>query len=82
MSLLIQTILKGLLFLSPTWKHHSNHTSWLETIAKVVIIGKTEDNLVDLNDFKVKLEQYKSSTLKIASVIAGSNVTGIKKSSA
>ena len=29
-------------------EHHSNHTSWLETIAKVEIIQPTEDGLVDL----------------------------------
>jgi selenocysteine lyase/cysteine desulfurase len=58
-------------------EHHSNQTSWLETIATVVIIDPTSDGLVDLNSFKVLLEKYKSRSVKIASVTACSNVTGI-----
>jgi len=58
-------------------EHHSNHTSWLETIATVEIIDPTSDGLVDLNSFKALLEKYKSRSVKIASVTACSNVTGI-----
>lgn len=59
-------------------EHHSNQTTWLETIAKVVIIPQTEDGLVCLDEFKVLLEQYKDRKVKIASVTSCSNVTGIR----
>jgi selenocysteine lyase/cysteine desulfurase len=59
-------------------EHHSNHTSWLETIAHVVIIPACPKGLVCLDSFKVLLEEYKDYTLKIASITACSNVTGIK----
>ena len=59
-------------------EHHSNQTTWLETIAKVVIIPQTEDGLVCLDEFKVLLEQYKDREVKIASVTSCSNVTGIR----
>lgn len=59
-------------------EHHSNHTSWLETIAKVVTIPACPQGLICLDSFKDLLEQYKDYTLKIASVTGCSNVTGIK----
>ncbi|MXN90693.1 aminotransferase class V-fold PLP-dependent enzyme [Flavobacterium sp. Sd200] len=59
-------------------EHHSNHTSWLETIANVVIIPACPLGLICLDSFKNLLEHYKDSPLKIASVTACSNVTGIK----
>jgi len=59
-------------------EHHSNQTSWLETIAKVVLIPACEKGLICLDSFKELLEQYKDTTLKIASITACSNVTGIK----
>lgn len=59
-------------------EHHSNHTSWLETIAKVEIIGQTMQGTVDIEDLKIKLDHHKNKTLKIASVIACSNVTGVQ----
>jgi selenocysteine lyase/cysteine desulfurase len=59
-------------------EHHSNHTSWLETIAHVVIIPACPKGLICLDSFKVLLEEYKDYTLKIASITACSNVTGIK----
>lgn len=59
-------------------EHHSNHTTWLETIADVVVIKPNEDGLVDLNDFKEKLENYKNRKLKIGAFTAASNVTGIE----
>lgn len=58
-------------------EHHSNHTSWLETIAKVVIIPPDEEGLVDLHKFAELLDEYKHHKLKIASITACSNVTGI-----
>ena len=59
-------------------EHHSNQTSWLETIARVEVIPCDEFGLICLKSFKKLLEQYKDKPLKIASVTACSNVTGIK----
>ncbi len=58
-------------------EHHSNHTSWLETIATVEVIPPTDTGLVDLDALAQLLEKYKDRSLKIASVSACSNVTGI-----
>jgi selenocysteine lyase/cysteine desulfurase len=59
-------------------EHHSNQTTWLETIADVVVINPNEEGLVDVNDFKEKLEKYKNRKLKIGAFTAASNVTGIE----
>ncbi|HWZ02879.1 MAG TPA: aminotransferase class V-fold PLP-dependent enzyme [Mucilaginibacter sp.] len=59
-------------------EHHSNHTSWLETIATVEIINADEDGNVDLEHFRSLLEQYQHRKNKIAAVTACSNVTGIQ----
>ena len=59
-------------------EHHSNQTSWLETIAKVEIIPCEESGLICFDSFVKLLEKYKSRPIKIASVTACSNVTGIR----
>jgi len=59
-------------------EHHSNQTSWLETIADVEIIPYDRTGLVDTDSLNELLEKYKDKTLKIASVTACSNVTGIQ----
>lgn len=59
-------------------EHHSNHTSWLETIADVECILPDEDGLIDLNSLKKLLDKYKNRQTKIASVTACSNVSGIQ----
>jgi len=59
-------------------EHHSNHTSWLETIADVEIIRPDSNGNVDLKHLKELLEHYAYRTTKIASVTACSNVTGIE----
>ena len=58
-------------------EHHSNHTSWYETIADVVILQPGDDLLVDLNELQRKLEEYKDRKFKIGAFTAASNVTGI-----
>ena len=58
-------------------EHHSNQTSWLETCATVEIIQPTEEGLVDLENLEKLLIKYRDRPLKIASVTACSNVTGI-----
>lgn len=59
-------------------EHHSNQTSWLETIATVVIIPSCAKGLVCLDSFNAILKSYQNRPLKIASVTACSNVTGIE----
>jgi len=59
-------------------EHHSNQTSWLSTIAEVVLINPDKDLLVDLSDLRAKLELYKDRHFKIGSFTACSNVTGIQ----
>jgi selenocysteine lyase/cysteine desulfurase len=59
-------------------EHHSNHLSWLETIADVEIIGRHENGSVDLEHFRYLLEQFRDRKNKIAAVTACSNVTGIQ----
>ncbi|MEA2040984.1 MAG: aminotransferase class V-fold PLP-dependent enzyme, partial [Bacteroidota bacterium] len=58
-------------------EHHSNHTSWLETMADVVVLEPDKNLLVDSELLKKELTKYKDRNLKIGSFSAGSNVTGI-----
>jgi selenocysteine lyase/cysteine desulfurase len=58
-------------------EHHSNQTSWLETISKVIVIPSNEKGLICLDSFQKLLEEYEHVPIKIASVTACSNVTGI-----
>jgi selenocysteine lyase/cysteine desulfurase len=59
-------------------EHHSNHLSWLETIATVEIIGRDEDGNIDLEHFGSLLEKFRGRKNKIAAITACSNVTGIQ----
>jgi selenocysteine lyase/cysteine desulfurase len=59
-------------------EHHSNQTSWLETIADVEVIPCDEEGLFCLEKFKVTLEKYKDRSFKVASITSCSNVTGIQ----
>jgi selenocysteine lyase/cysteine desulfurase len=58
-------------------EHHSNHTSWFETMADVVVINPGAGLLVDPDELRKVLEQYKERSMKIGSFTACSNVTGI-----
>lgn len=58
-------------------EHHSNHTSWLETIADIECIMPNEEGLIGLSYIEGLLRKYKDRKLKIASITACSNVTGI-----
>lgn len=58
-------------------EHHSNHTTWFETTVEVVQIPPTKDLYVDLDAFRDLLEKYKDRKVKIASITACSNVTGV-----
>ena len=59
-------------------EHHSNHTSWLETIADVAIVEPGEDGLINFDHLNELLDKYKHRKLKIGSFTACSNVTGIQ----
>ena len=59
-------------------EHHSNQTSWLETIADVRIIDANDEGLMDLDHLRKLLEEYKDRKVKIAAITSCSNVTGIK----
>ncbi len=69
--------LKPVVFISHM-EHHSNQTSWLETIAEVVVVPCNDDGLICLESFEKTIQKYEHKKLKIASITAASNVTGIK----
>jgi selenocysteine lyase/cysteine desulfurase len=68
---------KPVVFLSHM-EHHSNHTSWFETICDVVILQPNQDLLIDLDELRDQLKKYKDRRFKIGSFTAASNVTGIE----
>lgn len=59
-------------------EHHSNQTTWLETICDLEIIQPCGEGLVNLEHLKELLAKYEGRKTKIASVTACSNVTGIQ----
>ncbi len=59
-------------------EHHSNQTSWLETIARVKVIPSNTEGLPCLKTLKNLLEQYKNTPIKISAITGCSNVTGIR----
>jgi selenocysteine lyase/cysteine desulfurase len=59
-------------------EHHSNQTSWYETIADVIIIEPGEDGLPSAENLIKTLENNKHRKLKIGSFSACSNVTGVE----
>ncbi len=59
-------------------EHHSNQTSWIETIADVAVVPCNREGLICLEMFEEIIKEYIDRPIKIASIIAGSNVTGIK----
>jgi selenocysteine lyase/cysteine desulfurase len=67
---------KPVIFISHM-EHHSNHTTWFETMTDVVQIPPTKDLHVDLDAFRSLLEKYKDRKVKIGSFTACSNVTGV-----
>ena len=58
-------------------EHHSNHTSWLETSADVIVLEPNPDMTVNIGSLEKALEKYKHRELKIGAFSACSNVTGI-----
>lgn len=58
-------------------EHHSNQTSWIETIADVIVVPPDKNGLVSVDNFRKTIKQYDSRKLKIAAITSCSNVTGI-----
>lgn len=69
--------IKPIVFISHM-EHHSNQTSWIETIADVVVVDCNSNGLFCFKHFEKLLDKYEDRPLKIASVTACSNVTGIQ----
>ncbi|SHJ18922.1 aminotransferase class V-fold PLP-dependent enzyme [Flavobacterium haoranii] len=69
--------IKPIVFISHM-EHHSNQTSWLETIADVEVVPANDEGLFCLENFRNLVEKYKDRPFKIASITSCSNVTGIK----
>ena len=59
-------------------EHHSNQTSWLETICDVVVLEPDENNRVSFKELEKQLAKYKDRHLKFGSFTAASNVTGVE----
>lgn len=58
-------------------EHHSNQTSWYETIADVVVLEPDSDMLVDPENLRQELKKYSNRKYKIGSFTSCSNVTGV-----
>lgn len=57
-------------------EHHSNHTSWFETLADVVVLEPLGDLTVNPDVLRREIIKYKTRPLLIGSFTACSNVTG------
>jgi selenocysteine lyase/cysteine desulfurase len=66
---------RPVVFLTHT-EHHSNHTSWLETIADVVVLEPAPDLTVNADTLRKEIVKYTNRPLLIGSFSACSNVTG------
>ncbi|GFN33514.1 aminotransferase class V-fold PLP-dependent enzyme [Paenibacillus xylaniclasticus] len=58
-------------------EHHSNHTTWTETNADVVVIPPDEDGRVSSAILVALLHTYRDRPLKYGAFTAASNVTGV-----
>lgn len=66
---------RPVVFLTHT-EHHSNHTSWFETLADVVVLEPNADLTVNPDALRREIVKYKDRPLLIGSFTACSNVTG------
>ncbi len=66
---------RPVVFLTHT-EHHSNHTSWFETLADVVLLEPNEDLTVNPDSLRKEILKYLDRPLLIGSFSACSNVTG------
>ena len=58
-------------------EHHSNHTSWYETIADVVVVPPDAQGVVSLAALEEQLHAHRDRPFKIGAFSACSNVTGV-----
>ncbi|MCH8170273.1 MAG: aminotransferase class V-fold PLP-dependent enzyme [Bacteroidetes bacterium] len=58
-------------------EHHSNQTSWLESVADVEVIAPNKEGQVDIENLKELLKRFENRVLKIGAFTAASNVTGV-----
>lgn len=72
----IQPDKKPVVFISHM-EHHSNQTSWIETIADVIVVPPDGQGLISLKKFEKKVAEHAHRPLKIAAITSCSNVTGI-----
>ncbi|HUX58207.1 MAG TPA: aminotransferase class V-fold PLP-dependent enzyme [Bacteroidales bacterium] len=66
---------RPVVFLTHT-EHHSNHMSWFETLADVVVLEPTPELTVNPEILRKEIVKYKDRLLLIGSFSACSNVTG------
>jgi selenocysteine lyase/cysteine desulfurase len=66
---------RPVVFLTHT-EHHSNHTSWFETMADVVVLEPSANLTVDPEILRKEIIKFKDRPLLIGSFSACSNVTG------
>ncbi|NLA49732.1 MAG: aminotransferase class V-fold PLP-dependent enzyme, partial [Bacteroidales bacterium] len=66
---------RPVVFLTHT-EHHSNHTSWFETLADVVVLQPGPDLTVDPEALQKEIIKYQDRPLLIGSFSGCSNVTG------
>ena len=66
---------KPVVFLTHT-EHHSNHTSWFETLADVVVLEPDSNLIVNPDALRREIIKFKDRPLRIGSFSACSNVTG------
>lgn len=71
----VQNNNRHVVFLTHT-EHHSNHTSWFETLADVVVLEPSENLTVNPETLTREIAKYKDRPLLIGSFSACSNVTG------
>jgi selenocysteine lyase/cysteine desulfurase len=60
--------IRNLLFFISHMEHHSNQTSWLETIADVAVPA-TEDGLFSTENLEILLENTKTEVLKLRQLL-------------
>jgi selenocysteine lyase/cysteine desulfurase len=66
---------RPVVFLTHT-EHHSNHTSWFETLADVIVLEPDANLRVDPDTLRKEIVKFKHRPLLIGSFSACSNVTG------
>ena len=66
---------RPVVFLTHT-EHHSNHTSWFETLAEVVVLEPSSDLTVNPDALRREIVKYRDRPLLIGSFSACSNITG------